>query len=142
MARSSLRTVLELSLARTQLLRAIDGPLSQHGISFGDLSLLLELRGAPERSLRRVELASRLAVTPSGIARQVAPLERIGLVSRSSHPRDARLALVILTDTGTRVADEAEATAEWVAGESLRRLWSVEQLELLDQLLAAAELRR
>ncbi len=135
---TALRTALNLSLARTHVLRSMEVPLSQHGIGFSDLALLLELRNAPGGSMRRVELASSLGVTPSGVARQLGPLERIGLVSRTSHPRDARLALVVLTETGARIADEAEVTAEWAAAEALARLWaSTDDREELDRLLAA-----
>src|SRR5271154_3731891 len=105
---SNLSAVLDLPLARALILRHVDVPLGHHhGLSLSDLALLLELRAAPDGKLRRVELADRLGVTPSGVARQVAPLERIGVVGRESNPRDARLALVTLTDTGRRIADEA-----------------------------------
>src|SRR6478672_11540796 len=112
---TSLDTLFDLSLARTQLARDVDHPLSAHGISLADLAILRELRLEPSRKLRRSELAQRLGITPSGIARQVAPLERIGLVARESHERDARLALVVLTETGSRVVDEALATADVAA---------------------------
>ncbi len=135
---TSLRTALNLSLARALVVRSIEAPLSQHGLGFSDLALLLELRNAPGRSLRRVELAARLGVTPSGVARQLGPLERIGLVTRRSHPRDARLALAVLTETGARVVEEAETTAEWAATEALARLWSTaDDRDELDRLLVA-----
>jgi DNA-binding MarR family transcriptional regulator len=87
--------------------------------------------------MRRADLAQRLGVTPSGIARQVGPLERIGLVGRESNPRDARLALVTLTDAGKRVADEAAVTAEEAATSALRAIWSDADRERLSKLLAA-----
>jgi DNA-binding MarR family transcriptional regulator len=119
-----LAAVLDLALARTLVLRHVDVPLGHHhGISLSDLGLLLELRQAPEERLRRVDLASRLGITPSGVARQLAPLERIGLVGRESHARDARLALVTLTESGRRVADEARVTAEQAAEGALRGIW-------------------
>jgi DNA-binding MarR family transcriptional regulator len=121
---SDLETVLDLALARTLVLRYVDTPLGHHhGVSLSDLALLLELRNAPDGRLRRSDLAERLGVTASGIARQVAPLERIGLVGRESNPRDARLALVTLTESGRRVAAEAAATAEEAATGILARLW-------------------
>jgi DNA-binding MarR family transcriptional regulator len=134
---SSLATALDLSLARTLVLRHIDTPLGHHGVSLSDLALLLELRNAPGERLRRVELASRIGITPSGIARQLGPLERIGLVGRESNPRDARLALVTLTDSGRRVADEAAETAEEAADEALRAIWNDADRERLAKLLAA-----
>lgn len=136
---TNLKLVLDLARARTLVLRDVDHPLgSHHGLGLNDLAVLLELHRAPGQKLRRVELAHRLAVTTSGIARQLAPLERIGLVTRESNPTDARLALVVLTPRGAEVAGEAGSTAEEAAGAALRRLWSREELEALGALLARA----
>jgi DNA-binding MarR family transcriptional regulator len=133
---TSLDILFDLSLARTQLAREIDHPLSAHGISLADLAILRELRAEPAGKLRRSELAQRLGVTPSGIARQVAPLERIGLVARESHDRDARLALVVLTETGKRIVDEALQTAEAAADRALAARWTDNERERLAKLLA------
>jgi DNA-binding MarR family transcriptional regulator len=137
MATEHLETVLDLALARTLVLRHVDVPLGHHhGVSLSDLALLLELRDAPGEKLRRAELAQRLGVTPSGIARQVAPLERIGLVGRESNPRDARLALVTLTESGRRIAEEASVTANEAAESALRGLWDADERTALAALLA------
>ncbi len=133
---TSLDTLFDLSLARTQLARDVDHPLSAHGISLSDLAILRELRREPSRKLRRSELAQRLGVTPSGIARQVAPLERIGLVARESHERDARLALVVLTDTGTQIVDDALRTAEDAAERAFAARWSDAERDRLAKLVA------
>ena len=133
-----LKTVLDLAFARTLVLRHVDQPLGHHhGISLSDLALLLELRAAPDGKLRRVELANALGITPSGVARQVAPLERIGLVGRESNPRDARLALVALTDAGRRVADEAQRTAQEAAESALGAIWAKDERAQLAELLSA-----
>jgi DNA-binding MarR family transcriptional regulator len=132
---TSLDTLFHLSLARTQLARDVDHPLSAHGISLADLAILRELRREPAQKLRRSELAERLGITPSGIARQVAPLERIGLVARESHDRDARLALVVLTETGARIVDDALQTAEAAADRALAARWSDAERERLSKLL-------
>jgi DNA-binding MarR family transcriptional regulator len=133
---SALDTLFDLSLARTQLARDVDHPLSAHGISLADLAILRELRREPAQKLRRSELAQRLGITPSGIARQVAPLERIGLVARESHERDARLALVVLTDTGAQIVDDALQTAEAAADRALAARWSDSERERLSKLLS------
>jgi DNA-binding MarR family transcriptional regulator len=133
---TALDTLFDLSLARTQLAREVDHPLSAHGISLSDLAILRELRREPGQKLRRSELAQRLGVTPSGIARQVAPLERIGLVARESHDRDARLALVVLTDTGTEIVDQALKTAEQAADDAFDARWSEAERERLAKLLS------
>src|SRR4051794_20672559 len=101
---NALSTVLSLLYARTVLVRDVDAPLgSFHGLGLNDLALLLELNEAPNGTMRRVDLAGRLGITTSGVARQLGPLERIGLVDRESSPGDARLALVVLTEAGRRV---------------------------------------
>ncbi len=138
MKNTSLDTLFDLSLARTQLARDVDHPLSAHGISLADLAILRELRREPAQKLRRSELAQRLGITPSGVARQVAPLERIGLVDRESHDRDARLALVVLTNTGRQIVDEALETAEAAADRALSARWSDAERERLSKLLARA----
>ena len=136
---TNLQLVLDLARARTVVLRDVDHPLgSHHGLGLNDLAVLLELQAAPSQTLRRVELAHRLAVTTSGIARQLAPLERIGLVTRESNPSDARLALVVLTPRGAEVAAEAAATAEEAAELAVGRLWSPEEKDALAGLLRRA----
>ena len=138
-----LATVFDLMLARTHAARDVDGPLgSLHGISLADLAILRELREAPDGKLRRSELAHRLGITPSGIARQLGPLERIGLVGRESHERDARLALVVLTETGARIAGEAMETAERAAERALRSRWTDAERDRLAKLLANVRDRR
>ncbi|MBD0328814.1 MAG: winged helix-turn-helix transcriptional regulator [Thermoleophilia bacterium] len=128
---------LDLALARTRVVREVDADLgSFHGLAFGDFALLLELERARGGRMRRVELAARLGITPSGVARQLAPLERIGLVDRESHPRDARLALAVLTEAGRRTLAEAQATVAEAAARTLGRLWSAEEQEALQRLLA------
>ncbi len=129
---SNLELILDLARARTLVVRDVDHPLgSHHGLGLNDLAVLLELKAAPAQTLRRVELARRLAVTTSGIARQLAPLERIGLVTRESNPSDARLALVVLTPRGAEVAEEASRTAEEAADLALSRIWSPEEQQAL-----------
>jgi DNA-binding MarR family transcriptional regulator len=142
MKHPNLHLTLDLSRARTLVLRDVDHSLgSHHGLGLNDLAVLLELMREPSHTLRRVELARRLAVTTSGIARQLAPLERIGLVTRESNPSDARLALVVLTPRGAEVALEAAATADEAAGVALGRIWSPGEREALAPMLrrAAAE---
>ena len=71
----ALATVLDLARARTVILRDVDAEIAMHhGIGLSDLGLLLELLNAPEHRMRRVDLANRLGVTTSGVARQLTPL--------------------------------------------------------------------
>jgi DNA-binding MarR family transcriptional regulator len=136
---TSLETVLDLARARSVILHDVDASIGMHhGIGLSDLGLLLELEAAPEHRMRRVDLARRLGITTSGVARQLAPLERIGLVGREPSPGDARLALVVLTEAGIRVAGEARPTAERGAATALGKLWQEDEQGALGFLLQAA----
>jgi DNA-binding MarR family transcriptional regulator len=134
---NNLAAILNLALARSVVVRDVDADLgTYHGLSLSDFAILRELGAAPGQRLRRGELAERLGVTPSGVARQLAPLERMGLVGREPHARDARLALVVLTETGARVLGEAQPTAEEAAGRALSSVWPAADRERLAELLA------
>jgi len=122
---TALSTALQLAYARTVIVRDIDATLGgHHGLGLNDLALLLELHGAPSGRLRRLDLAERLGITPSGVARQLAPLERRGLVGRESHPADARLAIVVLTEAGSRVVGDVLPTADEAATRVLGKVWN------------------
>jgi DNA-binding MarR family transcriptional regulator len=136
---TALSTVLQLAYARTAVVRDVDASLAgHHGLGLNDLALLLELNGAPDKRLRRLDLAERLGITPSGVARQLAPLERRGLVGRESHPHDARLAIVVLSEAGARVVADVLPTAEEAATRVLGKLWSEEEQQRASALLQRA----
>ena len=114
---------LDLALAEANLGRRFDHRLgSLHGLSFGDFTILLRLGQAPEGRLRRVELAGQLGLTASGITRSLLPLEKIGLVTRQSDARDARVGYAALTPAGQELLGHALDSAQGVAAEALQAL--------------------
>ena len=122
---AALDTLLHLSRTTTRLVREVDRSLgSTHGLGLSDLALLLELQWAEGGRMQRVALAERLGVTPSGVARQLGPLERIGVVTREPHPKDARLALAVLTPAGDTLATDAAVTARRAAQQAFDGRWS------------------
>jgi len=130
--------VLDLALARTLVVRDVDNALgAHHGLGLSDLAVLIELQTAPQGRMRRVELAGRLGVTPSGVARQLGPLERRKIVARESNPADARLALVVLTEAGAKLLEQALETAEADAERVLAKHWSPAEQQRLSKLLSA-----
>lgn len=133
--RESLNAVLNLALARTVVVRDMERRLSSHGIGLSDLALLIELYESPERQAQRLDLAERLGVTTSGIARQLLPLERIGLVTRVSDAVDARRAHVVLTEAGARTVEEVVPDAEEAANIALNKRWNGKDLKGLTSLL-------
>ncbi|MFD9591697.1 MarR family transcriptional regulator [Kitasatospora sp. NBC_01246] len=129
---STLDAALRLVRAQAALVRRFDASLSGlHGVSLADFTLLLRLGQAPGGRMRRVDLAEALGLTASGVTRGLAPLERIGLVTREPDARDARVAYAALTDTGRTLLRDIRATAERVADELFAApSWSPDDIAL------------
>lgn len=72
----------------------------EHGLTINDYEALQVLSCAEGQRLKRVDLARRLVLTPSGITRLLEGLERAGLVERVACPTDLRVAYAQLTDAG------------------------------------------
>jgi DNA-binding MarR family transcriptional regulator len=86
-----------------------------HGIGLSDFAALHHLAEAQGGRLRRVDLARRLALTPSGVTRLLAPLERRGIIAREEAGHDARATYAVLTRSGKSLAKDAAATLTVVA---------------------------
>jgi DNA-binding MarR family transcriptional regulator len=86
-----------------------------HGLGLSDFASLHHLAEAPGNRLRRVDLARRLALTPSGVTRLLAPLERRGIVAREQDGADARATHAVLTKSGKTLVKDATATAAAIA---------------------------
>lgn len=126
---------LRLARAYAVLIRRLDNSLGGlHGISFSDFQLLFYMERAPGGRLRRVDLAERLGLTASGITRTLQPLEKIGLVTRQSDPRDARIGYAVLTEAGQNLLQNAHLTAVMICQELLKDT-EEEQLEVLATVL-------
>ncbi|MBB1138465.1 MarR family winged helix-turn-helix transcriptional regulator [Myroides sp. WP-1] len=121
MINESLQLLFSLTKTQSVLQRKFDR-LSVHGLSYTDFMLLHLLASNSENKMRRIDLASRIGLTPSGVTRLLSPLEKNGLVGRERNARDARVSYVILTETGQRIYAEAKITAEAVALELLPKI--------------------
>jgi len=86
-----------------------------HGIGLSDYAAMHHLAEAPGGRLRRVDLAQRLALTPSGVTRLLAPLERRGIVTREEGGHDARATYAVLTRSGKALVRDATATVSAIA---------------------------
>src|SRR5262245_3994167 len=71
-----------------------------HGLTISDYEVLLRLALAPDKRLKRVELASSVVLTPSGITRLLDGLEAAGLVARDNCATDRRVIYAVLTEEG------------------------------------------
>ncbi len=86
-----------------------------HGLGLSDFAALYYLADAPGGRLRRVDLARRLALTPSGVTRLLGPLERRGIVARQADGNDARATYAVLTPSGRALVKDATATVTAIA---------------------------
>lgn len=132
MINESLKLLFSLTKTQSVINRKFDR-LSVHGLGYTDFMLLHLLASDTEHQIRRIDLANRIGLTPSGVTRLLSPLEKNGLVGRKSNARDARVSYVILTETGQRVYQEAKVTAEAVAMDILPKV-KVNQLNAMFEL--------
>ena len=87
--------------------RRLDSALSMtRGVSFAEYRMLRVLADAPDGRLSRVDLATAVGLTPSGVTRALRPLEKLGVVATEKSERDARLALASLTRAGRELVDD------------------------------------
>ena len=93
-----------------------------HGLGLSDFAALHAIAGAPGEKLRRVDLAQKLALTPSGVTRLLGPLERRGIVTREESGHDARATFAVLTKSGRALMKDATATMNGVAEAILKSL--------------------
>lgn len=106
-----------------------------HGLSVNEFFLLMHLDKVARNRLSRVELARRMHVSASTITRTVAPMEKLGLLTREADMRDARFALVVLTDAGREKLNEARLTFTKQAGYVFGDRWDENELIRLSELL-------
>jgi DNA-binding MarR family transcriptional regulator len=87
--------------AHAALTRELSARLvEQHGLTMSEFEVLFLLARAPERQLRRTDLAQEVRLSPSGVTRMLDRLEASGLVEKGSCASDARVTYAVLTDAG------------------------------------------
>jgi DNA-binding MarR family transcriptional regulator len=84
--------------------------LAEHGLTINDYEALLLLSRAENRSLRRIDLASKLLLTASGVTRLLDGLEREGYVEKGSCASDARVTYAVLTEKGGEKLEAAQCS--------------------------------
>ncbi len=98
--------------------------------AYGILTLLQR-----EGSLRATDIATSIGVGKPSVSRQLAALERLGLVSRQLDPSDARSQRVLLTARGQQQLAAAQAGRR-TAFTALMRSWDPGDVETLGVLIA------
>ena len=107
----SVESFVSLVRAYTHATRELNAQLTvDHGLTISDYEVLLRLARAPDRRMRRVDLAQQVLLTASGITRLLDGLEKHGYVTRAACDSDRRVVYAVLTDDGATKLREASAT--------------------------------
>jgi DNA-binding MarR family transcriptional regulator len=110
--------------------------LADHGLTQNDYEVLAQLSRAEDGRMRRVDLAERLLLTPSGITRLLEGLQRCGFVEEGTCDSDARVTYAVLTPAGRRRLEEAAGGHAAVMRDQIASRLDGEELEALGTLLA------
>ena len=126
----------KLLRAHAALTRRFSADLqATHGLTLNAYEVLLHLAHAPERRMRRVDLAGSVLLTASGITRLLDGLERAGYVDRAADENDARVTYAVLTDEGYEKLRDAAPTHVGGIRELFGDRFSPDELETLAELL-------
>jgi len=126
----------KLLRAHAALTRRFSADLqATHGLTLNAYEVLLHLAHAPERRMRRVDLAGSVLLTASGITRLLDGLERAGYVDRAADENDARVTYAVLTDEGYEKLRDAAPTHVGGIRELFGERFSRDELETLAELL-------
>jgi DNA-binding MarR family transcriptional regulator len=109
---------------------------AEHELTINDYEALLLLSRAEEFAMRRIDLASKLVLTASGVTRLLDGLEQAGLVAKKSCERDARVTYAVLTDAGCEKLGAASRSHVAAIRELLERRYSRSELATLAELLS------
>jgi DNA-binding MarR family transcriptional regulator len=133
---SDLETWVRFLRAHAAVVRQLNAELvADHGLTINDYEVLLRLARAPDRLLRRVDLAELVLLTPSGITRLLDGLERAGFVTKENCSSDARVVYAKLTDTGYEKLNEASKTHLSGVRSTFTERFSPDELRTLRELL-------
>ena len=120
-----------------ELTERMDSRLAdEHGLSLREYEVLLALYDAPDRRLRRVDLAATIFLTQSGVTRLLEKLERDGLVAKVAGEVDRRVAYAQLTEEGRRRFVAAALTHRADIAEHFTSRLTARELAALDRTLA------
>jgi DNA-binding MarR family transcriptional regulator len=131
------RTYTSLLRAHAATARSLGaGLLAEHGLTIHDYEALHALSRAEDGVMRRVDLAHRLGLTPSGVTRLLEGLEAAGLVERASCASDLRVTYARLTEAGARELGCASCDHERAIAALLEAHLTEDEIEELGGLLA------
>jgi len=117
--------------------RELSADLSaKHALTINDYECLLLLSRAENQSLRRIDLASKLLLTASGVTRMLDGLEREGYVEKGSCASDARVTYAVLTEKGREKLERASRSHVAAIRALFEARFSPDELATLAELLS------
>lgn len=128
---SEMNLALALTTMQSSVQRRLGNPLSLHGLSFTEFLVMNQLSRTPNRVMRRIDLAHSVGLSASGVTRLLAPMEKMGIVSKEPNPRDARVSFVKLTDSGASLYADALETFKIHSSEVFGVLTKDDQASLM-----------
>ena len=130
------RAWIRLLRAHSALTRELSGRLeAAHGLSLRDYDVLVQLYSAPDRRMRRIDLARTVILSPSGVTRLLEGLERSGWVAKHHCNSDARVTWAVLTEAGVAKFEEAHVTHRADVEELFGSRFSSDEHDRLAELL-------
>jgi DNA-binding MarR family transcriptional regulator len=127
-----------------RLRRMLDETLEEHGLSYGEWSVLSSLTWAPENRRTAGELASKVELSSAAMTNRLDRLEGAGLIRRLPDPNDRRAVQVELTDEGHALyarAVETQAAKESIIAAALDSKQQEQLNDLLRRLMLEFESR-
>lgn len=107
----------------------------EHGLTMSAYEALYVLSRADEQQLKRVELAERLVLTPSGITRLLEGLEAEGYVEKMACATDLRVSYARLTAAGVEKLEQASCGHTGSIRGLFEEHFDEEEIETLAELL-------
>ncbi|MEG9438376.1 MarR family transcriptional regulator [Edaphobacter sp. HDX4] len=89
------------------ILERLNTVLKPFDLTFTQYNVLRILRGAGDQGLICSELAQRMIARDPDITRLLDRMERRSLISRARQPKDRRVVLARIADTGQKLLDES-----------------------------------
>ena len=127
---------IRLLRAHAALTRELSARLeSAHNLSLRDFDVLVQLYEAPDRRMRRIDLARSVILSPSGVTRLLEGLERAGWVAKHHCESDNRVTWAVLTDAGAAKFEEARESHVADVDELFSSQFSAEEYDQLAELL-------
>ena len=132
-----IQTFVRLVRASSAVTRELSAQLqADHDLTLNTYEALLTLARAPDRRMRRVDLANSLLLTAGGVTRLLDGLEREGFVGREGCDSDRRVTYAVLTKAGRDKLREVDKTHTRQIRELIGSYYDAHELAQLSELLA------